>query len=227
MLLDLAPELILHIFSFLDLPDLDVLRRLNLPVLTRLADDPALHNNRLRVTSPARVKHGLFGLGPRGDVLRPSVGELVQRGVMRGLAIERRWRAGSYFYSHLSVVQYETSLLLARQHAGNVVSVHLRRRSAAPNPLKRLHQSQVYPDIESSYLSISRSLLPIIRKLKFSLQRDKLARMVRDGSGILGVNKWLEGRAHIVHDSGERVRLAICPDIRKIVGFYEALTTAK
>ncbi|KAJ7170205.1 hypothetical protein C8R46DRAFT_896150 [Mycena filopes] len=227
-MLTLPAELILHIFSFLDLPDLDVLRTLS-PLLARLADDPALHNNRLRVTSPARVEHDLFGLGPRGDVLRPSVGDLVHRGVMRGLAIERRWRAGTYFHSHLSVIQYETSLLLARQHAGHVVAnTHLRRRNAASNPLKRLYQSQVYPDVESACLSISRSLLPIIRKLKFSLQRDKLARMVRDGSGILGVNKWLEGRAHIVHDSAERVRLAICPpDVRKIVGFYEALTIAK
>lgn len=62
-----------------------------------------------------------------------------------------------------------------------------------------------------------------MRKLKWSLQRDKLAKMVRDGSGILGVGKWLEGNGRHVRE-GERVRLAICPDIRKIVGFYEDLT---
>ncbi|KAJ7754951.1 hypothetical protein DFH07DRAFT_868476 [Mycena maculata] len=224
MLLNFPPELILHIFAYLDLPDLEILSKLS-AVLARLASDPALHNNRLRIISPARVKHDLFGLSPRGDILRPSVGDLVQRGVMRGLAIERRWRAGTYFYSHVSVIQYETSLLLARQQASHVLSVHLRRRGAAPNPLKHLHQSQVYPDVESSSLSISRSLLPVMRKLKWSLQRDKLAKMVRDGSGIFGVGKWLEGNGrHIVHE-GERVRLAICPDIRKIVGFYEGLTT--
>lgn len=100
MLLLLPPELVLHIFSYLDLPDLAVLSRLS-PVLARLASDRALHNNRLRVVSPARVKHNLFGLDPRGDFLRPSVGDLCQRGVMRGLAIERRWRAGTYFYSHV------------------------------------------------------------------------------------------------------------------------------
>ncbi|KAJ6502662.1 hypothetical protein DFH09DRAFT_1335808 [Mycena vulgaris] len=225
MLLLIPPELVLHILSYLDLPDLAVLSSLS-PVLARLAADPALHKNRLRVISPARLQHNLFGLSPRGEILRPSVGDLVHRGVMRGLAIERRWRAGNYFYSHVSVVQYETSLLLARQQAGHVLSVHLRRRGAAPNPLHDLHQSHVYPDVESSSLSISRSLLPVMRKLKWSLQRDKLAKMVRDGSGILGVSKWLDsgnGR-HLVHE-GERVRLAICPDIRKIVGFYEDLTS--
>ncbi|KAF8215852.1 hypothetical protein K438DRAFT_1560547 [Mycena galopus ATCC 62051] len=217
----LPPELILHVFSFLDLPDLAILSKLS-PVLAQLAADPALNNNRLRVTSPARVQHNLFGVDPRGHVLRPSVGDLCQRGVIRGLAIERRWRAGAYFYSHLSVLQYETSLLLARRQAGHVLSIHLRRRSAAPNPLQHLHQSQVYPDIESSSLSISRSLLPIVRKLKWSLQRDKLAKMVRDGSGILGVGNWLEGRRHIVQE-GERVRLAICPNIKRIVGLYEEM----
>ncbi|KAJ7459092.1 hypothetical protein B0H11DRAFT_1817648 [Mycena galericulata] len=224
MLLLLPPELVLHIFSYLDLPDLDQISRLS-DVLARLASDPALHNNRLRVISPARVQHDLFGLSPRGDVLRPSVGDLVQRGVMRGLAIERRWRAGTYFYSHVSVIQYETSLLLARQQAGHVVSTHLRLRGAAPNPLKHLHQSQVYPDVESSSLSISRSLLPVMRKLKWSLKRDKLSKMVRDGSGISCVGKWLEGNGRNLVRDGERVRLAICPDVRKIVGFYEDLTT--
>ncbi|KAF7347561.1 hypothetical protein MVEN_01512600 [Mycena venus] len=225
MLLQLPAELVLYLFSFLDLPELAVLSKLS-PVLAQIASDPALHNNRLRVISPARVNHDLFGVSPQGHVLRPSVGDLCQRGVMRGLAIERRWRAGAYFYSHLSVVQYETSLLLARRQAGHILSVHLRRRGAAPNPLKHLHQAQVYPDVESSSLSISRSLLPIMRKLKWSLQRDKLAKMVRDGSGIFGVSQWLEGRRHIVHEN-ERVRLAICPDIRKIVGFYEGMAAAK
>ncbi|KAJ7193288.1 hypothetical protein GGX14DRAFT_478241 [Mycena pura] len=224
MLLFFPPELVLHILSYLDLPDLAVLSKLS-PALARLASDRALHNNRLRVVSPARVKHDLFALSPRGDTLRPSIGDLVHRGVMRGLAIERRWRAGAYFYSHASVRQYEMSLLLARQQAGHVVSQHLTRRSAAPNPLKHLYQVQVYPDVESSSLSISRALLPIMRKLKWSLQRDTFARMVRDGpgSGLRGMGKWLESRRHIVHES-ERVRLAICPDIRKIVGFYESLS---
>jgi hypothetical protein len=61
-----------------------------------------------------------------------------------------------------------------------------------------------------------------MRKLKWSLQRDKLAKMVRDGSGILGVGNWLEGRRNIVQE-GERVRLAICPNIKKIVGLYEGM----
>ncbi|KAJ7610803.1 hypothetical protein FB45DRAFT_804190 [Roridomyces roridus] len=220
MLLLLPGELILQVFSYLDYPDLALLSKLS-QVLARLASDPALLNNRIRVITPARVNHDLFGLDPRGDLLRPSVGDLVQRGVIRGLAIERRWRAGSYFYSHTSVRQYETALLLARQQACHVLSTHLRRRGANDNPLMTLLQAQVYPDVESATLRISRSLLPVMRQLKFSLQRDKLARLVRDGSGMLGVGKWIENNGRVVRD-GERVRLAICPNVRQIASIYEA-----
>ncbi|KAK7063945.1 hypothetical protein R3P38DRAFT_2821383 [Favolaschia claudopus] len=225
MLLLLPPEVILHVFSYLDLPDLALLSKLS-AVLAQLAQDRALHNNRIRIVSPARVEHGLFGVSSQGHALRPSVGDLCQRGVMRGLALERKWRAGLYFSSPLSVRQYENAVLLARRHASHVLSAHLTRRRSAPNPLKHLHQVLIFPDVESSSLSISRSLLPIVRKLKWSLQRDKLAKQVRDGSGIFGVGKWLEGRMHILHE-GERVRLAICPDVKRIVGMYEGMAATK
>ncbi|KAF7307151.1 Stearoyl-CoA desaturase [Mycena indigotica] len=209
MLDRLTPEIILYIFLFLDLPELDMLSKLD-PILAQLARDKALHNVRLRVVFPARVEHDLFAIS------RPTIPDLVHRGVMRGLSIERRFRAGLYFYSQSSVRQYEVSIKLARQHAGQVVSQHLTRRSAASSdsPLK-----QLYPDVSHN---LARSLLPIARKLKWSLRRDTLAKMVRDKSGILGVGKWLEARPNVLQE-GERVRLAICPDVRKIVGFYEKL----
>jgi hypothetical protein len=73
-----------------------------------------------------------------------------------------------------------------------------------------------------------------MRKLKWSFQKDKLAKMVRnetggiagmtgDESGIVGFGKWLESRGKGVVQDCERVRLAICPDVRKTVGFYEDL----
>ena len=83
--------------SYLDIPDLASLSRAS-PQLTVLTSDPILHRNRLRLIAPSRVAHSLFGTGPGGILLRPSVGELLQRGVMKGLGIERRWRTGSYFY---------------------------------------------------------------------------------------------------------------------------------
>lgn len=113
-LLDIPPEIILHIckyswfqcllmltvttVSYLDLPDLAVLSQV-MPTLNPLTSDPVLHKYRLSIVSPSRINHFLFGTTPQGHALRPTVGDLVQRGVIRGLGIERRWRMGSYFYS--------------------------------------------------------------------------------------------------------------------------------
>jgi hypothetical protein len=84
--------------SFLDLPDLASLAQLS-HRLERLSLDPALHRNRIRITAPSRVQHSLFGQGPLGVAFRPTVADLVQRNVIRGLSIERRWRNGFYLYS--------------------------------------------------------------------------------------------------------------------------------
>lgn len=129
--------------------------------------------------------------------------------------------------------QYETGLLLERRHTDRVLSSLLRLRASSPNSLKYLHQSHVLPDVESSSLSVSRSLLPIMHKLKWSLQKDKLARMVRtrasgfrNGAGETSsgnFGKWLESKGKSIVQDGERVRLALCPGIRRIVGFYEDL----
>ena len=100
--------------------------------------------------------------------------------------------------------------------------------------LETLHQSHVLPDIESSSLSISRSLLPVMRQLKWSIQRDKLAQLVREGlSGAVGrkntdgaqgsIAAWFESRGRGIVQDGERVRLALCPSVRKMVHFYEQL----
>jgi len=116
-LIDIAPEILLRIckpwppkyqvtepsrnypaVSYLDLPDLACLSRLS-PYLSQLASDPALHRIRILVVAPSRVSHSLFALGPQGVALRPTVGDLVRRGVMRGPGIERKWRMGLYFYS--------------------------------------------------------------------------------------------------------------------------------
>ncbi|KAF7303189.1 hypothetical protein MKEN_01282600 [Mycena kentingensis (nom. inval.)] len=212
---NLPNEVLLHILSFLDIPDLDLVSKLH-PLLARLAADRALHNNRLRVVYPARVSHGLFAQ----PTLRPTVGELVQRGILRGLAIERRWRTGNYWNSHISVRQYEVSVLLARHHAGAVLSQHLTRRSTTSPPAPLAH-----PDSRN----LASSLLGTARKLKWCFRRDTLAKMVRDKtkSGLLaGVGQWLEEKQHVMQD-GERVRLAVCPDMKGIVAFYERLSVGK
>lgn len=56
------------------------------------------------VVAPSRLSHSLFGIGPEGLPLRPTVSDLIRRGVIKGLDIERRWRAGLYLYSALARV---------------------------------------------------------------------------------------------------------------------------
>jgi hypothetical protein len=84
--------------AFLDLPDLAALAK-TCRALASLTTDPILHKYRLTVVAPSRINHSLFGTSPHGVAIRPTVGDLVQRGVMRGLAIERQWRSGNYLYS--------------------------------------------------------------------------------------------------------------------------------
>lgn len=83
---------------YLDLPDLACLAEA-IPSLSSLTVDPVLHLQRLRIIYPSRVNHSLFGTSAEGHGLRPSISDLVHRGVLRGLNIETRWRMGSYFYS--------------------------------------------------------------------------------------------------------------------------------
>ena len=70
-------------------------------------------------------------------------------------------------------------MLLQRGHASNVISSKLRRWSLHPNPLKALYKTQIMPDIESSSPRVSRSLLPVVRRLKWSIRRDSLSRILR------------------------------------------------
>lgn len=115
-LLGFPPEILLHIrtqtesrtcayqlterlkVSYLDVPDLALIARV-VPDLASLTSDPVLHRYRLLIVSPSRVSHNLFGKGPQGIAFRPTVPDLVHRGVLRGHGIERQWRMGAYFYS--------------------------------------------------------------------------------------------------------------------------------
>ncbi|KII93602.1 hypothetical protein PLICRDRAFT_35832 [Plicaturopsis crispa FD-325 SS-3] len=224
----IPPEIILHIFSYLDLPDLAAVAQVS-PILAALASDPILHRTRVRVVAPSRVNHALFALGPHGVALRPTVGDLAQRNVMRGLRIEWQWRRGKYFYSPQSVKQYEAGLRLQWKHTSIAVSSHLRKRLSHPNTsvssnaLHTLHQSHIFPDVESSSPGIARSLLPVMRQLKWSIQRDKLSKVVRDGGFVIGFGRWLESNGRSVVQESERTRLATCPGIRRKVGFFESL----
>ena len=84
--------------SFLDVPDLACLAEA-CPELQPLIEDPVLRRERLLVVAPSRVSHSLFGTSTAGLPLRPTLPDLIHRGIMRGMGIERRWRDGLYFSS--------------------------------------------------------------------------------------------------------------------------------
>ena len=63
------------------------------------------------------------------------------------------------------------------------------------------------------------------------MARDRISRSVRvrpPAKGLVNDEKnfkrWLEGSGHAFMREHERVRLAICPGIKKLVGFYENLS---
>lgn len=56
-------------------------------------------------------------MGSHGLALRPTIGDLINRDVIRGLNIERRWRMGVYFYSRsVRTVQFHSrqAVLISR-----------------------------------------------------------------------------------------------------------------
>ena len=96
---------------------------------------------------------------------------------------------------------------------------------------------------------MSRTLLPTIRNLRWSLKRDQVSRVVRGANGIgalfarhgsihggsdatsdRGVAIWIEKQGpRMIPDSNsglevERTRLALCPGVGKIIKFYEGLS---
>lgn len=63
-----------------------------------------------------------------------------------------------------------------------------------------------------------------MRQLKWSFQRDKLAKVARDCGGFMRFAQWLEtrhGGKGILVPETERVRLAICPNVKKMICAYE------
>ncbi|KAF5352711.1 hypothetical protein D9756_005930 [Leucocoprinus leucothites] len=228
-LLDIPPEVLLFICSYLDLPDLAALAQA-VPSLGSITSDPILHLQRLRIVCPSRINHSLFGTSPEGHGFRPSVGDLVHRGVMRGLNLERRWRMGVYFYSRDSIIQYERGRALTKRHLSHLVSVQLTKRVPSPaSAYKSLHAALILPDVESSSTNVSRTLLPIVRQLKWCLRRDQLARNFKTGpyanpNDRMAFWTWLESKGRSIVQDGERLRLAVCPDLKRKIRFYETLS---
>lgn len=110
---------------------------------------------------------------------------------------------------------------LQRAFVRNVISAHVHARPALPTPLL---DARVLPDVEGSSPQVARALLPVVRKLKFAIQCDALARQVRaDGGPHIGAS-WLERNRSRLPRETERVRLAMCPSTRRVVRFWEGQT---
>lgn len=122
------------------------------------------------------------------------------------------------------VRQYECSLRLQWTHARDVLAHSLCARS--PGARETFYHTRVLPR-ETSAAPVSARLVSTVRRLRWALQRDRLARFVKDRSEMVekgGAVAWLEskGRAALWREN-ERVRLAVCPGIKGIVKFYEQL----
>ena len=149
---------------------------------------------------------------------------------------------------------YENSIRLHRLHAQTLISTVLRDRLQSSDPAVGLITGRfdIYGSTEGLKKSkpgvVSRTLLPTIRNLRWSLKRDQVSRVVRGASGIgalfarrgstddgsdtsnRGVAMWIEKQGpKLIPDSSsglqvERTRLALCPDVGKIIRFYEGLS---
>ncbi len=90
-----------------------------------------------------------------------------------------------------AIIQYENGRALSRRLAANVLS----GQTPSARGLRKHAESFVqlvkfYPDEESSSPNVARSLLPTVRKLKWSLQRDRVAKAFKDSGARLGVTAW-------------------------------------
>lgn len=143
-----------------------------------------------------------------------------------------------------SVKQYEMSKRLQRSHVQAILAVHVQNKNPGalarvlPEAYNETPASPIRQSVEPfgasstpkgkaaklpSRSSIAPRLLPAVRSLKWSIRRDALARTMRSrGSGNSG-DVYL--RWHWLWKEDERVRLAICPGVGKIVHYFESLAT--
>lgn len=123
---------------------------------------------------------------------------------------------------------YESSLRLEHARIIRVLTHHLNDRVQGLNVTRAV----VLPSETVSPL-VSRRLLPVIARLKWSMKRDKLARRVRvnspEGGMITDVDHfktWFESSGRLLIPESERIRLAICPGVGRFVKIFEGLATS-
>ena len=123
------------------------------------------------------------------------------------------------------VRQYESAARLKWTHARTVLQRSLHTRSS-PAARDAFYHTRVLPR-DTSSTHVAAPLVSAVRRLRWAIQRDRLAHFVKDRSEMAkkgGLMKWLEenGRT-VMFRENERVRLAVCPGIKGIVKYYEGL----
>jgi hypothetical protein len=164
-------------------------------------------------------------------VNRPSILDLVQWNILRGLGIERRWRAGQYLYSTLvctpiSTISQSHSFQAIRQFNASVTLQQTRIRSKLSTLLRTPRSSaratlypRIIPDIEASSHHIARALIPAVHSLNAHIRRHALARAIT--TGATRDLSWFEKRGRELGVVGESARLAVCPSVKKSVRAWE------
>lgn len=168
-ILRLPTTIILHIFARLDLPDLDSLRSAGNPMLSVLAADSVLHQQRLRAV-------GTTCLEPY-FLKRPTRLELAKSWKLKGLNMEAKIIRGSYLHSPSSIKHFENSQRFTR----SMICHKLTKALSARPVLWQLTTSNL---IDEELQTVSAALAPTIRLLKRELAKDRLAQQMRYGPGI-------------------------------------------
>ncbi|KAH9823998.1 hypothetical protein DFH28DRAFT_878944 [Melampsora americana] len=165
-ILNLPHTLILEIFSWLDIPDLDLIKSTGHHLLINLANDSVLHQDRLRSVGRRCLIPYLIN--------RPNRLDLVKRKTMRGLNLTNKIKSGTYLHSPTSIKSYETSQKLQKLILLNKLNKSLKSRLNF-HQLSSLHLI----DEEIQSRSVSNNLAPIIRLLKRERIKDQLAQKIR------------------------------------------------
>ncbi|EFP92097.1 uncharacterized protein PGTG_17402 [Puccinia graminis f. sp. tritici CRL 75-36-700-3] len=161
----LPQTLILHIFSWLDLPDLASIGATGNGLLTNLSKDAVLHRARLRSVGAQCISPHLKR--------RPNILEVAKSGKMKGLNLESKIQRGCYLSSPNSIRLLENSHRVERLMIREKLNRLLSRRPTSRSSLLTLNL------IDQELLFCSNLLAPVLRSLKRQQAKDLLARKLR------------------------------------------------
>lgn len=176
-LLRLPETLVLHVFSYLDLPDLGLVAATGHPDLVSYSEERVLHVRRLKSVGPSVERH-----------LRTRPGRL-DLGVMqhlKGLNVQTRAANGQYLGSPTSQRRFDAAMRIGREMLARRLAKGLDSRPSLESLIRRnildpelLFSMSAPPRTALNRLRISPTLAPALRLLKRERTKDELARRMR------------------------------------------------